>query len=179
MYDRAYINYLTHFHCERDYFECHEVLEEHWKQDPPKDRKKYWVGFIQLAVALYHHRRGNFNGALKMISNSITIFENERTQIEKLGLHSDEFIMLLKNRKVEILKHHPYTSIDLPILDNSLKNECLRHCSNTEVTWGSQSDLSNEELVHKHMKRNRTDVINERLIQLENRKIKRGSNNKK
>ncbi|PAD68333.1 hypothetical protein CHH83_14265, partial [Bacillus sp. 7586-K] len=34
MYDQEYIDFLVHFHCDRDYFECHEILEEHWKKDP-------------------------------------------------------------------------------------------------------------------------------------------------
>ncbi len=62
MYPKAYIDYLVEFHATRDYFECHEILEEYWKEDPPKKRKRYWVGFIQLAVALYHHRRQNTAG---------------------------------------------------------------------------------------------------------------------
>lgn len=32
LYPTAYIKYLFHFHTDRDYFECHELLEEHWKQ---------------------------------------------------------------------------------------------------------------------------------------------------
>ena len=32
MYSQAYIDYLVHFHGDRDYFECHELLEEHWKK---------------------------------------------------------------------------------------------------------------------------------------------------
>ncbi|MCD2486520.1 DUF309 domain-containing protein, partial [Staphylococcus aureus] len=51
MYPKAYIDYLVEFHATRDYFECHEILEEYWKEDPPKKRKRYWVGFIELAVA--------------------------------------------------------------------------------------------------------------------------------
>lgn len=32
MYPEAYIEYLAEFHGSRDYFECHELLEEHWKK---------------------------------------------------------------------------------------------------------------------------------------------------
>ncbi|HZH58428.1 MAG TPA: DUF309 domain-containing protein [Metabacillus sp.] len=173
MFERAYIDYLLHFHCDRDYFECHEVLEEHWKKDAPKDRKKYWVGLIQIAVALYHHRRGNFNGALKMISNAITILENEHEHIKKLGLHSDHLIHLLQKRKKDIQNHLPYSSIDLPIVNKELMDECLTICNKKGVEWGIESNLTNKELIHKHMRRNRTDVINERLYQLEKRKKNR------
>lgn len=53
MYPKAYIEYLVHFHSDRDYFECHEILEEHWKQD---GRNKGWLVLIQTAVAFYHYR---------------------------------------------------------------------------------------------------------------------------
>ncbi|PMC39473.1 DUF309 domain-containing protein [Bacillus sp. UMB0899] len=177
MFDRAYIDYLLHFHCDRDYFECHEVLEEHWKKDVLKDRKKYWVGLIQIAVALYHHRRGNFSGALKMISNAIGIIESERDHIEKLGLHSDLLMKLLVKRKNEIQHQRPYTSIDLPIKNKELMKECLSICKNEGIEWGAESNLTDKELIHRHKRRDRTDVIEERLFQLEKRKVERSHKN--
>ncbi len=86
MYPKAYIDYLVEFHATRDYFECHEILEEFWKEDPPKKRKRYWVGFIQLAVALYHHRRQNTAGAKRLMANSIRILQAEHRAVEDLGL---------------------------------------------------------------------------------------------
>lgn len=63
MYPKPYIDYLVYFHTNRDYFECHEVLEEHWKVADPRHRNVLWVGLIQVAVSLYHHRRSNYVGA--------------------------------------------------------------------------------------------------------------------
>jgi predicted metal-dependent hydrolase len=175
MYDRAFIDYLLHFHCERDYFECHEVLEEHWKTDPPKMRKKYWVGLIQVAVGLYHQRRGNFTGALRMISNSIQLLENDRQAIEKLGLHSEELIKELKKRKNEILDKRSYYSFNIPINDQELLHICQMQCKDSHKLWGKDSDLSDEYLIHKHIKRNRSTVIEERYQQLELRRRSRNS----
>ena len=36
VYPEAYIEYLMYFHGNRDYFECHEVLEEYWKEVSPR-----------------------------------------------------------------------------------------------------------------------------------------------
>lgn len=170
MYDRAYIDYLIYFHCERDYFECHEVLEEHWKNDPTKERKKYWVGLIQIAVGLYHQRRGNFRGALKMISNAILLLENDRQAVKKLGLHSEQLIKQLTKRKNEIEVKQSYYSFNLPILDKELLRICQNRCKNTQYIWGQASDLANEYLIHKHTKRDRTEVIDERIQQLKIRR---------
>ncbi|MGM0874053.1 MAG: DUF309 domain-containing protein [Bacillota bacterium] len=175
MYDRAYIEYLIYFHCERDYFECHEVLEEHWKNDPPKERKTYWVGLIQIAVGLYHHRRGNFAGALRMISNAIQLLESDQQAVQKLGLQSNELINQLRKRKNEIVDGHGYYSFNLPINDKKLLKICHNLCADSQQIWGQASDLSNEYLIHKHTKRNRTDVIDERKQQLELRKNSRNN----
>lgn len=179
MFDRAYIEYLVHFHCDRDYFECHEVLEEHWKKDALNNRKKYWVGLIQIAVALYHQRRENFSGALKMISNAIKILEKEKDHIEQLGLHSEKLLKLLVNRKEDIQHQLAYTSINLPIINKNLMNECLLICRKEGMEWGLESNLSNPDLIHKHMRRNRSDVIKERLVELEKRKKDRAVHTKK
>ncbi len=172
MYDQAYIDYLVHFHCDRDYFECHEVLEEHWKKDSAGERKNYWVGFIQIAVGLYHHRRRNFKGALRMISNAIHLLESEQEIVLKLGIHYDELMQLLRNRKHEILHNIDYHSMNLPIIDSHLRSLCEQECHTHNITWGVESDLKNEYLIHKHMKRDRTDVILERAKQLRMKKYK-------
>lgn len=45
-----------------DYFEAHEIWEELWREASPTERL-FYKGLIQLAVACYHRRRGNFSGA--------------------------------------------------------------------------------------------------------------------
>lgn len=54
IYSESYIDYLIHFQATRDYFECHEIMEEYWLEN---DRDKKWLTLIQLAVAVYHERQ--------------------------------------------------------------------------------------------------------------------------
>ena len=72
-YPEDYLSFLVHFHGTRDYFECHEILEEYWKETAPKERDSHWVGLIQIAVALYHERRGNKQGATRTLTKAIEI----------------------------------------------------------------------------------------------------------
>ncbi|MDA7027763.1 DUF309 domain-containing protein [Bacillus sp. CLL-7-23] len=155
MYPSAYIHYLTEFHVERDYFECHEILEEYWKKDPPQDRKRYWVGFIQLAVALYHQRRNNFIGAKRLIANSLRILEEEKAAVESLGLDHKELINLLKQTDQKIAAHSPYESIMLPLTDQALIKACQKQGK-------SKSGQQNDFLTHKHRLRDRTEVLQAR-----------------
>ncbi len=165
MYPQAYINFLVHFHGDRDYFECHEVLEEYWKEDEKDKRKRYWVALIQIAVSLYHHRRGNYSGSLKMMRNALFILESESEALALLGLNKEKLLTLLKNRIIEIDCQQPYSSLFLPIEDEELLRICKTRCLDTGLVWGSVSDISNNSLVNRHTLRDRNNVIEERLKQ--------------
>jgi predicted metal-dependent hydrolase len=49
----------------RQYFECHEVLENTWRAEKGPVRELY-RGILQVAVGYYHIQRGNYVGARKM-----------------------------------------------------------------------------------------------------------------
>ena len=166
LYPQAYIEYLIHFHCDRDYFECHEILEEHWKEDAVSERKQYWVGLIQIAVSLYHHRRGNNLGALRMMKSALTICNSHKLALTQLGLQVDQLIEMLQNKYHDIENGAPYKSINLPLNDKVLLETCVSKASKFGMSWGAESDLSNNELVHKHKLRDRSDVIAERQKQV-------------
>jgi|688.fasta_scaffold529647_2 predicted metal-dependent hydrolase len=54
----------------REFFDCHEVLEEVWKHQPEPERQ-LTQGIIQIAVAYYHALRGNSAGAIKLLARGI------------------------------------------------------------------------------------------------------------
>ncbi|OZM57147.1 hypothetical protein CIB95_06665 [Lottiidibacillus patelloidae] len=173
MYPKEYIQYLVYFHSLRDYFECHEVLEEYWKSEPKDKRKEYWVGLIQLAVGLYHHRRKNFAGALRMLTSAQKIIDAKKDDVEKLGLDVATLLQLLDKRIKEVESGRGYTSFNLPIADKDLLSHCQSLSLEWNSIWGTKSDLSNEFLLHKHKKRDRKEVIETRKAQLEHRKKNR------
>ncbi|TKD69903.1 DUF309 domain-containing protein [Pseudalkalibacillus hwajinpoensis] len=162
MYSEAYIEYLVHFHGLRDYFECHEILEEHWKEDPRGKRKLHWVGLIQVAVGLYHHRRSNFTGAERMIANAKRIISTERIELEKLAIDVDQLLLHLSDEQQLIHSKAPYAGFEIPITSKELLDTCRERCTNLGYVYGSFSDLSNPDLVHRHSRRDRTDIIEER-----------------
>ncbi|QHZ47482.1 DUF309 domain-containing protein [Bacillus sp. NSP9.1] len=174
MYPEAYIDYLAEFHGSRDYFECHEILEEHWKKEPLGARKLYWVGLIQLAVALYHQRRNNFTGAKRLMANSIRILEGEQTAVESLGLDYSRLISLLKHTYRKIESHSPYESIMLPIADKALEERCRKKCEQQSYPWGRTSVVQDAFLIDKHRLRDRSEVLAEREKEIARRKKSRG-----
>ncbi|MBP1933733.1 DUF309 domain-containing protein [Ammoniphilus resinae] len=163
IYPQAFIDYLVHFHGDRDFFECHEILEDYWKDH--KMKEEIWVALIQLAVGLYHQRRGNHAGAIKMLKSSLQKMEQKK--ITQLGLNYEKMTDLIKRRMAEIAQGCVYTDIDLPIEDQQLHVQCLETCKKKNLTWGSTS-MDNRDLVDRHKLRDRSDVIKqreERLLQ--------------
>lgn len=50
----------------REWFECHETLEDLWIGETGEVRD-FYQGLIQIAVALHHWRNGNFGGAVSLL----------------------------------------------------------------------------------------------------------------
>jgi predicted metal-dependent hydrolase len=63
-YSPLYLQGIALFN-ERDFFECHEVLEDVWRSCEPNSRL-FYQGLIQAAVGLLHFANGNTVGARKL-----------------------------------------------------------------------------------------------------------------
>jgi len=170
LYPTAYIQYLIHFHGDRDYFECHEILEEYWKGIDPGNKESVWVGLIQLAVSCYHHRRQNFVGAKKTLDKAIRILTKEKKRIADLGLDWEILHQIVMTRMSMIVKEESYVSFNLPLTDRILEKECEKLAKKHDLSWGSDSDFTNINLIHRHKLRDRTYVIEERNRALYERK---------
>ncbi len=53
----------------REFFECHDVLEDFWCELTCPERP-FFQGLIQAAVALFHFEEGNLGGARRMSVSS-------------------------------------------------------------------------------------------------------------
>lgn len=56
------------------YYPCHDALEKAWFAEERPCRNLY-QGILQLAIALHHIERGNFDGADKMLRRAINKFQ--------------------------------------------------------------------------------------------------------
>lgn len=149
IYPFSYILFLCHFHGDRDYFECHEILEEHWKRNG-KGRNSIWAGLIQIAVSLYHYRRGNIRGAIKLMAKAIDILGEKRSGLHALGLNHAELMETLLNSLDSMKTGKLYTAINLPIQDTELLAICKERLRMHGYKWGHLND-TDEQIVHKHI----------------------------
>ncbi|PZD93626.1 DUF309 domain-containing protein [Paenibacillus sambharensis] len=160
-YPEPYLEYLIQFHAVRDYFECHELLEEYWKTIPAEvEGREVWVGLIQIAVAQYHHRRGNTAGALKMFEQSAERLKP--SSLESLGLDGHAVMERVSERIAKLSSmgsKTPYVEFNLPFQDKSMLSYLQQVSGSRGLKWGAQTDAADDQLVHRHTLRDRSEVI--------------------
>jgi predicted metal-dependent hydrolase len=161
-YPKAYMDYLIYFHAERDFFECHEVLEAYWKEHPGDPLATAYVGLIQVAVSFYHQRRHNLAGALKMLRSAIHLLKVE--DLVKLGIDPALFHNLLLDclERLENPADFKYADMDIPLADPLLQAACMERCVGQSLVWQSASNFGDIHLINKHTLRDRSSVIEER-----------------
>jgi uncharacterized protein len=170
LYPVEYIQFLTHFHGDRDYFECHEILEEYWKQSDDQSKNSIWVGLILLAVSSYHHRRTNFTGAKKTLQKALHILTLQQNSLPKIGLETKTLLPLLTKQLTTIKKEEAYQSYQLPISDPYLLEQCIKKCKQLGYSWNTASNINDRNLVDRHLLRDRSSVIQERIDSLKKKK---------
>ncbi|WP_166241586.1 DUF309 domain-containing protein [Paenibacillus turpanensis] len=178
---KEYVDYLVSFHAERDYFECHEIMEEFWKEHPEHPNRIGWLMLIQVAVGAYHARRGNLPGARKMWGAALEKVSGGGVDFEAMALDGARLEADLRERLAELAaageeaeRDYRYREMDLPLADAQLAEVCRREAEQRGLIWGAPSDMSRRELIDRHTLRDRSDVIEARREELERRQSERG-----
>lgn len=149
LFKQAFSEYITYFHVHRDYFECHEIMEDAWKQKSRFTKQDPEVALIMLATAMYHLRRHNKRGAATLLKKTIQLLKLNTTFLSYY-LNVDKLIAILCTFQKDLSYH----SITLPL---------------TETFEISESSEPTHMIIHKHKLRDRTEVINARLHALNNK----------
>lgn len=122
-YKPLYVAYLVYFNRDRDYFECHEVLEELWLAENYDLRYK---GLLQVAVALFHARNDNLRGAIKMFRSALSYLapypeELLGINLDKLKREVAAYISKLSTSNVTA-----FYDLSIEIIDSALVAEVAR-----------------------------------------------------
>jgi len=111
-YERLYVEFVYYFNVERDYFECHEVMEELWLEE---GRSPIFQGLLQIAVGLYHYRNGNVSGSIKLFNQGIAKLEKEPEQLYGINLGKLVEESRVYVEKLLRLEESPFDFYDLDI----------------------------------------------------------------
>jgi predicted metal-dependent hydrolase len=119
-YSYLYLLFLYYFNFKRDYYECHDVMEELWLEE---QRDKFLQGMLQIAVGLYHYRWNNVRGSILLFEGAIeklTPYPDRVRGINLKKIRSEAVDYLHKLRKHE---EEPFEFYDLTIeiLDEELR----------------------------------------------------------
>lgn len=154
-YSVPYLTFLAHFHLDRDYFECHEVLEEHWKHIGGS-RSSVYVGLIQTAVSLYHYRRGNVSGAERTANRALHNLSQNEAALTSLGIDPEKLTGQLSSLVQDIRSGNPFQPFSLPLFCSRLQKEL--------DLFGQSFHPSQDAdyIANKHVLRDRSAVMAER-----------------
>ena len=161
-FDELFVDYCCFFNGNEDYFECHEVLEELWKDIAPSEKQHALVSLIQVATSLYHWRRGNFKGAEKSMSSALSLI--------KANQHS-HFIQCFNEQQLMIDCEHalgqmkmklPFVAFKLVIRNDTLQTLTIKKIKTLD-------ELDENFKINKHTLRDRSEVIAARAQSLVNK----------
>lgn len=149
-----FIEYCAYFNGNQDFFECHEVLEEYWKEIAPGYKMHPLVGYVQLATGLYHWRRGNDTGAIRILEKALHNFQQNEGHIFFHEISYYQLLTELKNCLAAIQAGKSFHAFQLPLSPKLLELALAR----IEIMPPSNSNY----LLHKHMLRDRSHILAER-----------------
>jgi len=89
----------------REWFECHETVEDLWIGASGEIRD-FYQGIIQIAIALHHWQNGNFGGAVSLLTGGAGYLRRVSDQcqwvdVARLVADSDRLHDALKERGKE------------------------------------------------------------------------------
>lgn len=147
-----YSDYLAYFNGNRDFFECHEVLEEYWKDIAPGDKDHVLVGLVQLATGMYHWRRNNTIGALRILQKAQSNLKQQQTSPFLAVLDLNDLQQQIAHTLKAIQQQHPFKQFDIIIQDAHLQQAVQQKMA--ELTLPDAHYLHN-----KHMLRDRSELL--------------------
>jgi predicted metal-dependent hydrolase len=111
-YDERYLRGIDHFN-RREFFEAHEVWEDLWIETND-DRKAFYHGLIQAAVALHHALRGNAGGARSLYARMRNNLDMFRPDAE--GLDVDSFLRRMAECCEPLWRGEPIDRMRIPTI---------------------------------------------------------------
>ncbi|EPD53213.1 DUF309 domain-containing protein [Paenisporosarcina sp. FSL H8-0542] len=161
LFHPLFVQFVIYFNEHEDFFECHEVLEEYWKEIAPKDKTHPLTAWILLSTGMYHWRRGNFNGAKRSLAKSYDRFHLNGTSAFYEGINFSRLIVNLEQSLESIENNTSFQPFKIQVDSSELSSAILQQ--------PALEALTGDQLIHKHMLRDRSEILNAREEKRRNR----------
>ncbi|AYC29351.1 DUF309 domain-containing protein [Paenisporosarcina cavernae] len=162
LFHPLFLQYIHYYNLHQDFFECHEVLEEYWKDVAPKERDHPLVGYILLATGMYHWRRKNYRGANRSFKKALSRLPKEHLFLEYMDQVTLKQNILVALRHTE--NENDFLFSPLPVKEPLLTSA---------ISYPMPPSQEEEYLLHKHLLRDRKDIVQQREKALKENKKKR------
>lgn len=93
----------------RQFFECHETLEEIWFEESDPIRYLY-QGILKVGVGFYHALRGNYRGAVIVMAGGLELLQPFRPCC--LGIDVEGLVQAAERALAEFERLGPYHILD-------------------------------------------------------------------
>ncbi len=154
-----FINFIVYFNSNQDYFECHEVLEEYWKSIPDTNKDHPLTAYILLATGMYHWRRNNKTGARRTLEKAKTKFQSfhvtHSAYTEEINF--EQLIHNVTNSVNRLEQDLPFEAFPITI-----QSARIAELVDKETKSMVLLPLDSDAVIHKHMLRDRSDILRER-----------------
>ena len=96
---------------EKDFFECHEVIEDLWLETPSEDpNRDLYKGVIQAAAAIYQWEREILSGARGLHKTAVKYLKKYEPaalglNVEKLVRELNEFFKDFDEKRMPVLEY--------------------------------------------------------------------------
>jgi predicted metal-dependent hydrolase len=87
-----------------EFFECHEVLEDLWREERGPIRELY-QGILQVGVGFYHLGRGNHRGAVNLLGYGIARLE--KVPKDAHGLDVAALLLAARHARYQLVEGGP------------------------------------------------------------------------
>ena len=155
LFHPLFIDYCAYFNGNNDYFECHEVLEEYWKEIAPREKLHPLVGYVQLATGMYHFRRANVTGAARIMEKAIVNFELNYNSEFFEYIDVRQLLLLMKNQLRIMQENEPFAHFELPITNRQLQELVHERIKSIPL-------MDSHFIFNKHMLRDRSEILEAR-----------------
>lgn len=161
LFHPLFLQFILYFNEQQDYFECHEVLEEYWKSVSPNDKSHALTAWILLSTGMYHWRRNNTIGAKRSLEKAQIRFTLDPESEYYSGIDIEDMHLKLKNSIDLVSKSKEFKPFTLSILSDELNQRVQKQ--------QMPLALIGDELIHKHMRRDRSEILKAREEKRRNR----------
>lgn len=115
---QGYFEFIDVFQNQRDFFKCHEILEEIWIEETKCETRKHLaINLLLISVGLYHWRNKNFRGAIQVLENSLNNYDEISTELEIINIDSKRLKQIILDVIENLKNKKDYEEVYLPIFN--------------------------------------------------------------